>query len=171
MEDDICLRGDRAIGRLEDQRCPRRRGVRAIDGIFERGRDQHVTLEAEQFVVGDEVTGRDILEEDTGHGCGQEGGEVDVLGRMPSTGDIRHRHDHCSLLGRESGHVATDVAEALDGHARPVRSCPDAARVDAVMDTTPRPVASTRPGTPPSSSGLPVATAGDHPACDEYADP
>ena len=51
----------------------------------------------------------------------------------------------------------------------PRRARPWADSTDLVTATTPRPVASTRPGMPPRSSGLPVTTAGDQPARDEYA--
>jgi hypothetical protein len=50
------------IGRLDHQRCLHRRGIGAVDGVLQGGGDEDVTLEAEQFIVGDEVATTDMLE-------------------------------------------------------------------------------------------------------------
>ena len=61
---------------------------------------------------------------------------------------------------------AADVAEPLDGHARAFeRHAAIAGTPPASTNSTPRPVASTRPLLPPIVTGLPVTTAGTEWPC------
>ena len=135
-----------ALARLDDDRGLDPRGVRRGEHAAERGGDQDVDIELQQFVVGDDV-GAGIAVERPCFACvwriapGRRARLV-IIG----AGRIADGHDLAIGFVQKLGRVPADVAEALNGDRRAVALARDALSSLSVRMPTPRPVASSRPG-------------------------
>ena len=90
--------------------------VLAGDLPLDRGGDQHVARELEEFRGGDRLGARVAGQGPRGAQVLQDGPRVQPVGVVGPPVDVAHRHDLAPLLVQEAGRRLPDVAEPLDGH-------------------------------------------------------